>query len=152
MKTQSNEAALPPSSGSEDVWRSECCAAPIVIVRSDTSVFDYCSQEPSEKLEAELESHDVSEGSEFWMDDYVRIHHHACSKCRTFIGEPWIEETLDSERSLRGILMDLLAAKDEKDKHGDTPHYRALKADKWDAARRILFPQNAYSHETRQGD
>ena len=100
---ESAGAGSSPSSCSE-VWRSECCGAPVVIVRSDTSVFDYCDQQPDESESAELESHDVGEGSEFWMDDYVRIHHHACAKCRNFIGEPWMEETLDSERRMREMV------------------------------------------------
>ncbi len=83
--------------GEGTVWRSECCNAPIVILRSDTSVFDYAPQEPSEALEEELEGHGVGDGSEFWMDDYVRVYHHACACCRQFTGDPWIEENLDKE-------------------------------------------------------
>lgn len=101
--------------GADDVWRSDCCGAPVVILRSDTSVFDYCSQEPSKELEAELESHDVSEGSEFWMDDYVRIHHHACAKCREFIDRPWIEEELDHQRELRDFVATIGRMTDSED-------------------------------------
>lgn len=48
-------------------------------------------------------------------------------------------EVLKEEKAaLRAALSALVAAKDEKDAHGDTPRYRELKAGAWDRAREVL--------------
>ncbi len=48
----------------------------------------------------------------------------------------------DNER-LRAALERLVMAKNEKDRHGDTPVYQALKKGAWEAARAALTAQPA---------
>ena len=77
-----------------------------------------------------------------------KLHGTPCAEIR------WQQEreTLkaDNER-LRAALERLVMAKNEKDRHGDTPVYQALKKGAWEAARAALAAQPAAPEERRTG-
>ena len=83
-----------------DVELSECCGAPVIMVRADISEFLFTESSYEERpgLLARLDrDYSVAEQSAFWQIDDVRVYLDCCAQCRKRVRGPWIDECEDPQ-------------------------------------------------------